>query len=79
MARVAIEAVDTVGAYALTRVALTFVNVLGAVEPSEALQAVAGELISPQLASAIGARCSDTGIIEFITVLAHVPHRSFGA
>lgn len=78
MAGIAIDSIDTMGLDAFARVALTFIHILGAVEPCETIWAVAGELVSPRLAGTVGAWCHDTGIIQLITVFAHVPHWSFG-
>lgn len=63
MAGIAIDSVDTMGLNAFAGVALTLIHILGAVEPREALQAVAGELVQPGLAGTVAARCHYTGIV----------------
>lgn len=60
-------------------VTLTFIHILGAVQPCVAIWALAGELMSTKIAGAVGTRCCDAGIVQLIAVFTHEPHGSFGA
>lgn len=79
VAGVSVVPVDTKWADAITWIALTLVHVLSAVETSETIWTVAGELVSPRDTGAVGAWCSDAGVKQLLTVPAHEPHRSFRA
>lgn len=79
VAGIAIDSIYTIGPDAFARIALTFIHILSAVGPCKAIWAVAGEIVSPRLAGAVCAWCHDTGIIQLITVFAHVPNWPFGA
>jgi len=78
-AGVSVDGVDAVGADPLTWGALAPVDVLGAVEPREAVRAAAAEPVRPRLAGAVGARRRDAGVVQLVAVLARVPDGSSGA
>lgn len=79
VAGIAIDCINTVGPITVAGVTLTFIDTLGAVEPCEAIWAVAAVLASSRFACAVGASCVEAGVIQLITVFTCKPQRSFGA
>lgn len=77
--RVSIGPVDAKWPDTFTRVTLAFIHILSAVKTRQTIWTVAGKLISPWNAGAVGAWCSDAGIQQLFTVLAHEPNWSFRA
>lgn len=76
---IAIDSADTKGPDACAGVVMTLICVLGAVEASEAIWAVTGEVVAPENAAAVGARGFQAGVKQVVAVFAREPHRSFRA